>query len=365
MSLFVRRLTAPGRGAVAVIQVTADDSGATALDRHFQSISGRQVSSVRPGRICYGHWGAEDVVVVRTNQKTWEIQCHGGEAAVQKIADDLGGMTTVDPTKSLQTLLSRQLLKCRTVKTARYLLSQQQVLPAALRNLRKETDRSKLRSRAAALLHWQPFAEHLTTPWKVAVVGCPNAGKSSLVNVLAGYERAIVYDQPGTTRDRLEVDVVLNGYPMQLIDTAGIRQQAGDQIEREGIRLAVQSMQQAHLCLHIVDAVEGWRDANDVIQKQMGDVPTIVVGNKCDLVAPGGFRIRPDLARTLQTSAVTLTGLSELIEAMTAALIPEEPALSQPLPVLAEVSPFLQAVVDAGGQAAVQALHAWIDGYVK
>ncbi len=82
----------------------------------------------------------------------------------------------------------------------------------------------------------------------VAIVGVPNAGKSSLLNALAGRDSAIVTDVPGTTRDVLRETLSLDGLPVHLADTAGIRE-AGDPVEREGIRRARATLQSADVAL--------------------------------------------------------------------------------------------------------------------
>ena len=84
-------------------------------------------------------------------------------------------------------------------------------------------------------------------------MGRPNAGKSSLLNALVGYERAIVTDIPGTTRDTVEETVELGGVPLRLIDTAGLRDSA-DPIEQLGVERSRAAMEEAELILLVVDA---------------------------------------------------------------------------------------------------------------
>ncbi len=122
----------------------------------------------------------------------------------------------------------------------------------------------------------------------VVIAGRPNAGKSSLLNRLVGEEIAIVADQPGTTRDVLRQHVHLDGLPLNLIDTAGLRVTA-DAVEAEGVRRAMSELRQADRVLYVLDAaacadVEGshWRE-------ELGDmppgVPITLVFNKIDLMA--------------------------------------------------------------------------------
>ncbi len=87
-----------------------------------------------------------------------------------------------------------------------------------------------------AVLRWTDLGTHLATPWRVVLAGAPNVGKSSLINALLGYGRAIVFDQPGTTRDVVTADAAIEGWPITLADTAGLHD-ASDATESAGIAL--------------------------------------------------------------------------------------------------------------------------------
>jgi len=119
----------------------------------------------------------------------------------------------------------------------------------------------------------------------VVLAGKPNAGKSSLMNALAGDEIAIVSETPGTTRDVLRQGVQIGGMPLHLIDTAGLRT-ALDTVEAEGIRRAQKEMLRADRVLYVVDASDGVPPADLAAQLAQlpGDVPVTVVYNKIDLV---------------------------------------------------------------------------------
>jgi tRNA modification GTPase len=115
--------------------------------------------------------------------------------------------------------------------------------------------------------------------FNIVIAGKPNAGKSSLLNKLAGDEIAIVTDQPGTTRDVLRQPVNLDGLPLNLIDTAGLRA-AADVVEAEGVRRAVAELGRADRVLYILDAAAGLAaDLEELPQ----DVPVTLVFNKIDL----------------------------------------------------------------------------------
>ncbi|VXB09689.1 GTPase [Luteimonas sp. 9C] len=147
------------------------------------------------------------------------------------------------------------------------------------------------------------------------IVGPPNAGKSSLLNALAGVDRAIVTDIAGTTRDLLHETLRIGGVELTLVDTAGLRD-AGDAIEREGMRRARAELQRADLALVVLDAREpeaGWASVADAI---VDVADRIVVHNKTDLLAAPAS----DARDVLQVSARTGEGLEALRGALQARL---------------------------------------------
>lgn len=133
--------------------------------------------------------------------------------------------------------------------------------------------------------------ELLRTGLKVAIVGRPNVGKSSLLNAWSRSDRAIVTDLPGTTRDVVESQLVVGGIPIQVLDTAGIRE-ATDQVERLGVERSRQAAQAADLVLLTIDAQTKWTEADQAIYVQVNHRPLILVINKIDLIN------LPDLTET-------------------------------------------------------------------
>jgi len=125
--------------------------------------------------------------------------------------------------------------------------------------------------------------ELLRTGLKVAIVGRPNVGKSSLLNAWSRSDRAIVTDLPGTTRDVVESQLVVGGIPIQVLDTAGIRE-ATDQVERLGVERSRQAAQAADLVLLTIDAQAGWTESDQEIYAQVQQRPLILVINKIDLI---------------------------------------------------------------------------------
>lgn len=126
----------------------------------------------------------------------------------------------------------------------------------------------------------------------VAIVGPPNAGKSSLLNALLGEERALVSELPGTTRDTVEESIVVDGVPVRLIDTAGIRAHA-DRLEAAGIERTMRAIAQAQIVLVTVDGSRPPGDAErDVLEKTQGRT-RIVFCNKSDVGSNGARALAP------------------------------------------------------------------------
>jgi len=120
---------------------------------------------------------------------------------------------------------------------------------------------------------------------KTAIIGRPNAGKSTLLNALLSEDRAIVHEMAGTTRDILTERVVVSGVPLVLMDTAGIRA-TDDPVEKIGVEKTLQAAEDAELVLYIVDITQGICAEDEEILGRLKGKPTIVLLNKCDLSQP-------------------------------------------------------------------------------
>lgn len=147
---------------------------------------------------------------------------------------------------------------------------------------------------------------------KIAIVGRPNTGKSSLLNAILRENRAIVTEIPGTTRDSIEEYINLGGFPIQLIDTAGIRK-TEDQIEKLGVRRSYETISRADLILYLLDTSDNF---NSCDLKTLADIPSekiILVLNKIDL--PRKLKLPQNISciKTVEISLLTYEG-SEIIE---------------------------------------------------
>jgi tRNA modification GTPase len=140
-----------------------------------------------------------------------------------------------------------------------------------------------LRDRCDELLRAAGQGRLLHDGMHVVIAGPPNAGKSSLLNRLAGYDAAIVTDVPGTTRDVLRERIHIEGMPVHVVDTAGLRESA-DRIEQEGVRRAMSEMTRADRVLLVLDASTGAREPpSSLLERLPAGVPVTLVCNKIDL----------------------------------------------------------------------------------
>jgi tRNA modification GTPase len=179
-----------------------------------------------------------------------------------------------------------------------------------------------------ALLSTAPAGALVREGATVVIAGAPNVGKSSLFNALLGEARAIVTEVPGTTRDAIEASVDHAGWPLRLVDTAGLRATT-DTIERLGIEVSERYLARAHAVIVCGDSRASLTAALDRVAA-LTNVPRVAVRTKADLVASGDEKA-PNA--TVAVSAETGYGLHELLDAVGAALADRygSPAVDLPL----------------------------------
>ena len=332
-------LTPAGRGAIAVVRVAGAGSVAIA-DSVFRPHRGLGLAETASGRIRLGRIGqglGDEVVAVVLDQEpaAVELQCHGGVAAVELVIDALeaAGAKRCDSALLVETspgdLIAAEatldLCQAPTLKTAEILLEQaegalRRELHSLIQLIDQEESTSDVLRRLDALLDRSSLGSRLLTGWKVVIIGRPNVGKSRLLNALAGFTRAIVDPTPGTTRDVVTLRTALEGWPIELSDTAGLRA-AGDPIEAEGIARSRQEQARADLSLLVLDRSL----ALDPVDRELVATAchTVVVANKSDLPAvwlPDALYLGGK--RVLTVSAERGDGIAVLCREIVQRLIP-------------------------------------------
>ena len=185
---------------------------------------------------------------------------------------------------------------------------------------RAREDAARVAREVAAHLADGGFGERLRAGAEVAVVGPPNAGKSSLVNRLAKRDAAIVSAAPGTTRDVVEAPLDLDGVPVTVADTAGLRE-ARDPVEREGVRRAERRAGAADRVLAVFDAT-AWPDIDAEAVRRLA-AGGIVVLNKCDLLSAAAVSALPARVAgwpAVAASCLTGAGIDRVVAALKADL---------------------------------------------
>ncbi len=359
--------TPRGEGAIAVVRLTGPTC-LTVADRLFR---GRESpSTMRPGRLSLGEVrhprsGAlvdEALVAVfhaprsYTTQNMVEISCHGGDAVVRAILDAavdagarlaepgeftlrafLGGRLDLAQAEAVSMLVkakseAQRKLALRQLKggLSRAVTGMCESLTRALAEVEASIDfpeddpdaqrpedslLAALEEAAvglAELLRGASASRLVNDGARVAIVGKPNVGKSSVLNTLCGRPRAIVDEEPGTTRDTVEAAVELDGVHVTLIDTAGLGEPDGPPDE-EGQRRTLTEMEEADLCLLVMDGSEVLDDRDRSVLGAVAGRTTILVRNKCDLglawiECEPGCGDRP----LVTTSCLTGAGIDEL-----------------------------------------------------
>ncbi|HVP13287.1 MAG TPA: GTPase, partial [Phycisphaerae bacterium] len=272
-------------------------------------------------RLVDGEEILDDAVAVRTARGggvTAEICTHGGVRIAQRmlalvarhgatIVEGLELHRLVSGGDPIEEDVDRALLEVPARRLTHWLLRQRGILPGYLARLDK-LDAEEL----AAFRRRSEVAIRLLAGMRVALIGPPNAGKSTLANRLIGTDRLVISEEPGTTRDWVSETALIDGWPVILTDTAGIRETSCP-IETEAIRRGSAEARAADVVVIVLDATvpEEERQAklDGVIGLISPDQPRIVVVNKCDLSpAPSSAGSSGALAM----SALTGEGIAEL-----------------------------------------------------
>lgn len=165
------------------------------------------------------------------------------------------------------------------------------------------------------ILSTKDQGELLRNGLKVAIVGKPNVGKSSLLNAWSKSDRAIVTELPGTTRDVVESQLVVKGIPIQVLDTAGIRD-TEDTVEKIGVERSLKAVHQADLILFTIDASGGWQNEDEEIYQRIKDLNLILVINKTDLTEGKTINYPREIQQIVMTAAALNQGIEDLEQAI-------------------------------------------------
>lgn len=328
--------TPPGEAGIAVIRISGPEAIAVA-DRVYQGKN--RLKDVDSHTIHYGYIvdptsgeRLDEVLVTvmkaprtYTREDVVEVNCHGGLVVVKRVLQALlnHGARLAEPgefTKRAflngrldlsQAEAVMDLIRSKTDRARQIALRQvegrlskrigelRQILIETLAHIEVTIDypehdveevtqallREKCKQVQAGIDELLKYAEEgkiLREGVKTAIIGLPNVGKSSLLNALVRENRAIVTDIPGTTRDVIEEYVNIRGIPLQLIDTAGIRQ-TEDEVERIGVERSRQALAEADLILFVLNQAEPLRDDEVALLEQVKEMNVILVINKADL----------------------------------------------------------------------------------
>jgi tRNA modification GTPase len=289
----VSLLTPPGTGAIATVEVRGPR--AWELARKLFIPAGKPLPNApEANRFWFGTLGSDEVILAACGFAV-EIHCHGGRRVVRWVIEQFTSRGCVEnptPRPKGEGLGSRTafdlLQRAPTLRTASILLDQ---LNGAFANeVRRilallETDPVEARDPLHRLAELgNTVGRNLVEPWKVVVAGPPNVGKSSLINALAGYQRSVVSEVAGTTRDTVSVQTAFDGWPVELIDTAGLHDAAG--LEAEGIERTRRVLSEADLVVWVMDASsreEVYPDAEtEAVVKLPQSTGWVLVMNKSD-----------------------------------------------------------------------------------
>jgi tRNA modification GTPase len=264
-------ITPPGRSALATVAVRGDGAVA-AVARCLHATCDSLLKRTDRGRLWVRPWrdgGGEPVVVYVRSDRSVEVHCHGGSMPAETILRDLESAGV--PRATVADLARRccagpieaealiALGEATTLRAADVLLGQLHgSLSRAIHQLRvalAQGERVEVQRGLSTLLARSVVGLHLVDPWRIAIVGRPNVGKSSLLNAIVGFERAIVHPTPGTTRDLVTARTAVDGWPVEFIDSAGIRS-GRDAIESAGIERARQAIESSDLAIVVLDRSE-------------------------------------------------------------------------------------------------------------
>lgn len=359
LDTIVALATPAGTAAIALVRISGPDAA-----RLAREINGREVSPRRVRRTDYhDREGAlvDDVLCTffrapasYTGEDTLEISCHGNPYIAQRILEDLmaRGCRQADPGEFTQRAFFNGQLDLSQAEAVMDLIHArgERALAAANQQLRGSlgrhmaalinallnvlarieayidfpeedlppedqaralADLDTLHTNVSKIISTNHYGNILRDGIKVVIVGEPNVGKSSLLNQLLGRERALVSDQAGTTRDYLEERILIDGYCLRLVDTAGLNPVA-EEIERQGIEKSIEQLGEADLVLLVLDRSRPAPPLPASVVAALHPANTLIIHNKSDLPCPESTVSPWTEFEAIEISALTGAGLDQL-----------------------------------------------------
>jgi len=340
MECFAAVMTGKGTGAISTIQIFGNSAEAV-TKKVFKPAGTKplefKTGEIHIGTICDGEEVIDQVTIGCEGPNTFAINCHGNPLIVEMIMQLLQdhGAALLTAEQLLKKLLTAQKsadtiaveaklaqVKARTLQGTKIIANQIDAgLTKKARNWLESIEEITLdtiKTEAIQILHKSQAAKLIIYGCKVVLTGPPNSGKSTLLNCLAGRQKAIVTDIKGTTRDWVSARCRIGSLSVKLIDTAGLDeklQDHQDNIDESAQKKTVEVLEQADIVLLVLDASRPTEELDDQITKRFNDKKVITVLNKSDL--PAQFdtsRLPETLSNTVQISAKESTGIERLCE---------------------------------------------------
>ena len=341
VSIFAAVMTGPGMGAIATIQLFGDSAEAV-LRKVFRTRSDRP-SEVVAGRVLLGDVVddgemIDEVTIGSEGPCTFAIHCHGNPLIAARIMEVLReqGVQAVPPEQLLARVFARAkdldsisieaklaLATVKTIEGAGIITNQVKAgLSEKVRQWRDRLDSTPLEEivgEAGDVLKRSEPARLIISGCTIALVGPPNTGKSTLLNTLAGREKAIVSDIRGTTRDWVSAEIHIPPLAVTIIDTAGLDSPsaASGGVDQAAQQKTAAMMERADLVLLVLDLSRPAEQLPEPIVARFVGKKVITILNKVDLPRQIDLTYLPrHLGDTVQISAQQGTGISDLIHAI-------------------------------------------------
>ena len=340
MNTFAAVMTGKGTGAISTVQVFGDL--AEEVVKKIFTPAGTKPAKFKTGKILLGKIldGDETIDQVTLGcegQKNFAIHCHGNPLIVADIMQILQrcGVTLLSAEQLLTKILSSQKagntiaaeaglarLKAKTIEGTKIIANQidaglSAIAAEWLENI-NETPLNQISTEVGRILESSRTAKLVIDGCTAALIGPPNSGKSTLLNTLAGRQKAIVTDIKGTTRDWVEAVCRIESLSLRLIDTAGLDEElntAEDVIGQVAQKKSIEILQQADLVLLVLDNSQTNERLDKAFLETIGGKRVLTVLNKCDL--PAGFdtnKLPESMSNSIRISAKEGTGIENMLE---------------------------------------------------